>query len=135
MNNCFILVNRGKGAQLETFLVRESEEPSKIEQQRTLCCVTNNHVFSILFHSCRSSVPSFFLFLTPESVPFPADTLFFLWETKYLLKICLEISRLLSWLDLALFCVRLSPPTLKPHDHNCCIWSHKEFWSSFFFFC
>lgn len=94
LNNCFILVNRVKAAQLETFLDRKSGEPSKTEQQRTLCCVTNNHLFSILFHSCRSSLTSFFLLLIPESVPFPTDTLFFPWETKYLLKICLEISHL-----------------------------------------
>lgn len=48
-NNCFILVNRVRAAQLETFLDRKGEEPSKTEPQRALCCVTNNHLFSILF--------------------------------------------------------------------------------------
>lgn len=88
----------------------------------------NNDPF-ILLLPCRSSLLSFLLFLIPESVPFPADILFFLWETKYLLK-NLPGNLMLVFLASLGFelCSWPFPLTLKPQeDYNCSIWSHKAF--------
>lgn len=40
----------------------------------------------VLFHPCRSYMPSFLFFLIPESVQFPAEIIVFLWETDFLIK-------------------------------------------------
>ena len=87
---------------------------------------TNNGPF-ILFHPCRSSLPSFLLFLIPGSVLFLADTLFFFWETKCLLKNLPGKLMLVSLASLGFqICTQPSPLTLQPHrDYNHYIWSHK----------